>query len=95
MAKRKIKKTVSKKKEPNWKALFVLTFIVLIGVTAFAVYKTKTEAQMAEVYWNFFYDQQHNSKNNNKNGGYGGSSNWNKNAIKNWKSWKSGPGFNW
>jgi len=51
MAKRKIKKTVSKKKEPNWKMLFILTFIVLIGVSLLAVYKTWSEAHMAELYW--------------------------------------------
>jgi hypothetical protein len=37
MAKRKIKKTVSKKKEPNWKALFFVALFAFVGLGIFSL----------------------------------------------------------
>jgi len=45
MAKRKIKKTVTKKKEPNWKALFFVALFAFVGVSAFTIYQKTILAQ--------------------------------------------------
>jgi hypothetical protein len=47
---RKIKRTVSKKKEVNWKLLFFVTLIAFVGVSVFAIhYKINTEAEIASI----------------------------------------------
>jgi hypothetical protein len=51
MAKRKIKKTVTKKKEPNWKALFFVALFAFVGVSAFTIYQKTILAQVPpEIY---------------------------------------------
>jgi len=58
MAKRKIKRTVSKKKEPNWKVLFFIALIAFVGVGIHALYKTLTVAKMGDMY---AFGQYHNN----------------------------------
>jgi hypothetical protein len=49
MAKRKIKKTVTKKKEPNWKALFFVALFAFVGVSALMIYRINV-AKEPEIY---------------------------------------------